>query len=142
MAKRFVPEYDTDGGAINLWRYFTMTKQYFTPKEIDAFTKENIERKVSKKMGMVRINGKEFNQPFINAFSRRVPEVKKIADEIREASIVETMHTDRRVNRAVIVFRRPTGKIITSVTLLKGESQRQGLQRLQGRFKIKLKQLE
>jgi len=134
------PEYETDGGTIDLWKYFTQTKKYFDVKDLRAWDENQIESKISSEMEKVRVHGKDFPPQFIRGYSDKAATVGEIKTEIREASAIQTEH--KKDKKTILAMRKPSGQFITTYTLKPKEKLKDGLGQLRQRFKTKLQKLD
>ncbi len=78
------PEYQTDEGALDLWKYFTQKKKYFNPDKITAFDKDGIQRQIKDFMDATpRGETKGDLSQFSQKFSQKIVKNIKIIEEIR-----------------------------------------------------------
>jgi hypothetical protein len=84
----YMPEYSSDEGALDLFRYFTQTRNYFSVDEIRGGTKSEIAASVKQAMAKESRRG-GFNSKFKDAFSKRVSELPAFRKEVQERAFTD-----------------------------------------------------
>jgi hypothetical protein len=83
-----LPEYDSEAGALELFRYFTQQRRYFSVDDIRGGTKSEIAQSVRNAMDKEQRRG-GFPNRFKEKFSERLSQIKSFRDEVQERAFVD-----------------------------------------------------